>query len=129
MSRASTVRDHGRGGGCNVEIVPSEEEVVIRATLMTVTIIFLNAWFFSTILFGAGLGVALHRSHHTLIWICVAGGALVGTATAARLQTRFDGSGVEARNALRSFGVRWPEVFAIRLIPAVWYCSDPSWSA
>jgi len=118
------------GGGCNVEIVPPKEEVVIRATPMTVAIIFLNAWFFSTILFGAGLGVALHRRHHTLIWICVASGALlVGTATAARLQARFDGSGVRARNALRSFGVWWPDVVAIRLIPAVWYCSDPSWSA
>jgi len=96
---------------------------------MTVVIIFLNAWFFSTILIGVGLAVALQRRHHTLIWICVAVVALAGTATAARLQARFDGSGIRARNALRSFGARWADVVAIRLIPAVWYCSDPSWSA
>jgi hypothetical protein len=112
-----------------VDAVFPEEEVVVRATLMTAAIIFLNACFFSVILIGGGLAVALHRRHHALIWVCVVCGALAGTATAARLQARFNASGIGARNTLRSLTVRWPDVASIRLIPAVWYCSDPGWAA
>jgi hypothetical protein len=106
-----------------------EERVVLRSTPLTIVIVLLNAGFFSTIFFGAPVAIALHRQHHTLIWTCVGVGWLLGAVQAFRLRACFDSAGIEARNAFRSFSVRWSEVATIRVIPAVWYCGDPGWSA
>src|SRR5947207_2817424 len=83
--------------------------VVVRSTRLTTLVVLLNAGFFSTIFFGAGLAIALHREHHTLIWTCVAFGWLLGAMTALRLRACFNSVGIEARNALRSFSVQWSE--------------------
>jgi len=109
--------------------MPLEQQVVVRATPLTIVVIFLNACFLSVVFVGGGLALALHRHHQTLVWACTAAVAVGWTLTATRLRARFTSTGIEARNAFRSLTVPWPEVVAIRLIPAVWNCADPGWAA
>src|SRR5713101_9489580 len=78
-----------------------EQQVVVRATPLTVVVIFLNACFLSVVFVGGGLALALHRHHQTLVWACAAAVAVGWTLTATRLRARFTSTGIEARNAFR----------------------------
>jgi len=108
---------------------PSNGNFVIRARPLTFVIVVLNATFLSLVFVGGGLALALHRRHHDLIWILVSSGSLSGVAAALRLRARFTPTGIDARNAFRSYSARWNDVQTIRVIRAVWYSADPSWYA
>lgn len=96
---------------------------------MTIAVITLSAIFFSIIVIISGSAVIAGSGHPNLVWIAIAVGTLVGLAAAARLRARFNSMGIRAQNLFRSRSFGWPEIAAIRVIRAVWYCTDPGWSS
>ena len=106
-----------------------DEPIVIHARPVAAIMTVLAAAFFSLLIIGAGGVLVYGRGHATLIWLGIGMGCLLGVATAFRLRAGFDLTGIRIRNAFRARSFRWPEIAAIRVIPSVWYCSEPSWAA
>jgi hypothetical protein len=105
------------------------DRLVVRLSPLSLVVVFVTAAFFSLLFVAAPLAILFHRQHPDVAWVASAVAAFTWTAVSSRARASFGAAGIEARNAWRSYSVRWDEVAAVRLIPAVWYCADFRWAA
>ena len=103
-------------------------ELTVRMTPVSVLIVVLASVLFSLLVVGVPLAVVA-RSHRTLVWATVGVVAAVCAANAARSRAVFTPTGVQVRNAYRSYSARWDEVKLVRVVPAPWNCAEFGWAA
>lgn len=105
------------------------DRLIVRLSPLSLVVVFVTAAFFSLMFVAAPLVILFHRHHPDVAWVASAVAAVTWTAISYRARATYGAVGIEARNAWRSLSVRWDEIAAVRLIPAVWYSADFRWAA
>jgi len=109
--------------------VSGNDVITIRVSPGTLILYLVAAWTTGAIV----AVVVFALSARTQPQASTIGGVIAGTIVmlpAFRLRARFSSTGIDARNAFRSFQARWEDVAAIRIIaPGTWYSLEWSWAS